>query len=263
MGADALQLDVFTAQRLLDGSMTRDDAPPGYRPVADLLETLRTPPTAADLRGEAEAVAAIAAVVAVSDERSVAAPRPGRLRRRGMAVAAGLAASATLFTGLAAANALPAAAQHVAAQVLSNLGVHVPDPGPRSHPSSGAHGETSHGAPSPVSTLPADTPTSASGEATASPSTDVVAPPDGPAGTGGATHDTGPETSTHGAPASGAPESTKPTTGSPSPEANGHSTVPPGNSGNAPGHDPNGPGNSENAPGHSPTGPGNSDSHGS
>jgi hypothetical protein len=257
MGADALELDVFTAQRLLDGSMTGADAPPGYRPVADLLETLRTPPKAADLRGEAEAVAAIAAVIAVSDERSGAAPRPGRLRRRGMAVAAGLAASATLFTGLAAANALPAPAQHVAAQVLSNLGVHVPDPGSRSHPSSGAHGETSHGAPSPVSTLPADTPTGASGDATAPPSTGVSAPSGAPTSTDGATHQTGPDTSTHGAPASGVPASGRPATGS-NPDSNGHSSGAPGNSGNAPGHDPNGPGNSENAPGHSPTGPGNS-----
>ena len=256
MGADALQLDVFTAQRLLDGSMTGDDAPPGYRPVADLLETLRKPPRAADLRGEAEAVAAIAAVIAVSDERSGAAPRPGRLRRRGMAVAAGLAASATLFTGLAAANALPAPAQHVAAQVLSNLGVHVPDPGSRSHPSS--HGETSHGAPSPVSTLPADAPTDASGEVTAPPSTGVATQPGAPTSTGGATHRTGSDTSTHGAPTSGAPASGKPTTGTPNPDSNGHSSGAPGNSGNAPGHDPNGPGNSENAPGHSPTGPGNS-----
>src|SRR5262249_52436469 len=129
-----------------------------YRHVVEVLETLRSEPTAVELRGEAEAVAAIAAGVAANGERSavVRPSRGGRPRRAVMVAAAALTAGATHFTGLAAAHPLPRPAQHGAAQVLSNLGVHVPDTGPHPHSSPGAHGQTGLHAPSPVSTPPAD-----------------------------------------------------------------------------------------------------------
>ena len=128
---DPLQLDDGTLDRLLDG-LAVDDAPPSYRGVAALLNAARAEPTAAELAGERQAVGAITA----RHHRAVPppAPRPGRFpqqrrpRRRVRVSAAALVGSATLFVGLGAAGALPGAAQSVAADVLSTVGVSAPNP---------------------------------------------------------------------------------------------------------------------------------------
>jgi hypothetical protein len=134
-----LPIDADTADRLLGGAVAPEDAPPGYAPVATLLESAAGPPTPGELAREAEVVAlATAAVHARSSSSS--APRrfsmPVALTRPRLTaafVAAGLACSA----GLASAGALPGAAQDIASTMLAKVGVSVPGPNENAgtHPS--------------------------------------------------------------------------------------------------------------------------------
>jgi hypothetical protein len=124
---DAHPLDEHTAERLVSGDLFADDAPPGYAGVVRAADALRAPATAAELAGEACAVQAITAAMAVP-EQIQADSTIARRSRRGARIAAGaLVGSAVLFGGLAGANALPGAAQGVAHDVLGSLGVNVPD----------------------------------------------------------------------------------------------------------------------------------------
>jgi hypothetical protein len=158
---DALRLDESTAERLLDGSMSSDDAPPAYRFVAHSLDALRGAATGTELASESVAVAAMVACVA-DQVMAVAAPRRsimGTKRRLVSITAASLIGGATLFTGLAAANALPGAAQSVASDMLSKVGVSVPDP--NSH--AGAHPD-GRGQSSDHTQPPASSPSSTNGK---------------------------------------------------------------------------------------------------
>jgi hypothetical protein len=134
---DPLELDFGTADRLLNGSMHGDDAPRAYSHVTRALETLRSMPTEAELAGERQAVARIAAVIAedtvrYNGERARVRRRGRAVRRRRRATALALAAAVGgvwMIFGLAAAGALPKGAQTVASNVLEALGVKVPNPG--------------------------------------------------------------------------------------------------------------------------------------
>jgi hypothetical protein len=140
---DPLDIDFGTADRLLDGSVPRDDAPRAYSQVAQALETLRRMPTEAELADERQAVARIAAVIAAdtvryNGERARAKRRGRAVRRRRRVTALALAAAISgvwLVVGLAAANALPKGAQTVASNVLEALGVSVPNPNETPPPS--------------------------------------------------------------------------------------------------------------------------------
>lgn len=141
---DRLALDDGTAERLLGAGLSKDDAPPEYRRVAEALALLAVPATAAELEGEQPAVASIAARLAAPDAGS---PRRTKIsvRRVVQLSLASVAGGVALLGGLAAANALPGAAQGVASDVLGNVGISVPNPNAHagSHPDtrgdSGSH----------------------------------------------------------------------------------------------------------------------------
>jgi hypothetical protein len=123
---DPLRLDDGTADRILHG-LSPDDVPRAYRRVAALVRELTAVPTEAELAGERRAVTTLAPrfreVAATSArDRTAALHR----RRRFRVVGAVLVGSATLFAGLGAAGALPGAAERVASDVLSTVGVSTP-----------------------------------------------------------------------------------------------------------------------------------------
>jgi hypothetical protein len=123
---DPLQLDDGTVDRLLDG-MPVDDAPPSYRGVVELLSSLKAAPSAAELDGERQAVTTL-----ISRSQQAARPSPpsrrSSVQRRLQLTGAALVGTATLLVGLGAAGALPGAAQGVASDVLSTVGVSTPNP---------------------------------------------------------------------------------------------------------------------------------------
>jgi hypothetical protein len=122
-------LDERTADRMADGRMAIDDAPPGFQGVAGVIGELGAPATDAERVGGDHAVAAMVVVLALESGRS---PSPGRTPI-GTRTVARLAAVSTvgalaLFGALGAAGALPGAAQDVASNVLSPLGLDVGNP---------------------------------------------------------------------------------------------------------------------------------------
>jgi hypothetical protein len=108
--------------------MSSDDAPPAYRRVALSFSVLRraaADPKLADERADlASMVASLGRDTSLLSRRSIM----GSKRRLAYTAAASLIGGVTLFSGLAAANALPGAAQGVASDMLSKVGVSVPDP---------------------------------------------------------------------------------------------------------------------------------------
>lgn len=126
---DQLQLDDRTADRLLECTMSFDDAPPRYQRVALALDALTRPATDAETAGQAAAVASIAARVQFRAASISSAGKPARPKRRfAQLVTASLVGGLTLLGGLAAANALPGAVQGVASDMLDQVGVSVPAP---------------------------------------------------------------------------------------------------------------------------------------
>jgi len=120
-------LDPDTAERLVRGAMVPADAPPGYREVASLLQDAAAGArTAAPGTDKATTVAAVAEAVRSHPPASTR-PRRSVLTKAKLA-AAGLTGALVLTTGLAAANALPGAAQSVASDTLAKVGVSVPNP---------------------------------------------------------------------------------------------------------------------------------------
>jgi len=119
-------LDPDTAERLLDGRLPLEDAPPDAHGVTQVINRLAVAPTAAELENESAAVAAIAAAVRRSAPTRPPAGVPvGKYRITRMAAACTMGAL-TLFGGLAAANALPRPAQRMAANVFGSFGVSIP-----------------------------------------------------------------------------------------------------------------------------------------
>jgi hypothetical protein len=114
-------LDDCTVERLLR-ALPPDDAPPGYGGVALLLEEARTEVrTAGSARAE-ETVAAMVAAVRAGGTAVV--PRRRHLRfKMAAAASAGLLA---LSGGMAAAGALPSAAQHQVSIALAKVGIDLP-----------------------------------------------------------------------------------------------------------------------------------------
>ena len=119
-GPDDLDLDRDTAERLLDGSLSPDDAPPGYGPVAAVLAAASAAPGSAELAGEDDARARYAATSAAA-----AAAAPARPSRAVVAVVA-----VTLVLGgtasAAAVGRLPGPAQDAVADALDGVGVSIP-----------------------------------------------------------------------------------------------------------------------------------------
>jgi hypothetical protein len=121
---DPYRLDDGTTERLLGGSLVVEDAPPRYRLVVRTLGRLRSSTTFT------RRVCDPALAARLVDEVLLGAspPAPRRRHRPVRLAATGLLGALVTFTGLAAANALPGAAQSTASEMLRRIGVHVPDP---------------------------------------------------------------------------------------------------------------------------------------
>ena len=132
------RLDNDTLERLLAGRVEPDDAPPGYAEVARVLRTAVEPPELDEPSHEAEHVAAARALLGPRSPASIPSDgRSGKMRSKsyrlkvsGLVVVGTLAAT----SGLAAAGALPDAAQEALSGVLDRVGITVPAGG--DHPAS-------------------------------------------------------------------------------------------------------------------------------
>lgn len=138
-----IPVDDHTLDRLFSGTLDPDDAPPGYAPVARLLQAAAAPVVLgarqgtdaagtgpglalADPAREQQQIAAmVMAITAPSGQGAAPKPRRSLLSR---AKLGGLVVAGVLFgsTGLAFAGALPGPAQNLASTVLSKVGISVP-----------------------------------------------------------------------------------------------------------------------------------------
>lgn len=122
-------LDPRTADRLLEGTVNADDAPPGYRQVAALLAAAATPAAACDadsavLAGMTEAVGEGSTATPLTHRRTQ--PVVKKLLTAKAAAVFGVVALST--TGAAAATGnLPDAAQDGLSKAASHIGVNLPD----------------------------------------------------------------------------------------------------------------------------------------
>lgn len=124
-----IDLEPQLAERLIEGRAS-GDLPVGAPEVAAVLEAVRRAATERDETRMATTVAGMRAALAPTGQRA-ASPAPAR--RRGLSplprvFAAGTAGLAVLFGGLAAAGALPAAAQKPVADLASHVGIELPRP---------------------------------------------------------------------------------------------------------------------------------------
>ena len=112
-------IDEGTLDRLLQGRILPDDAPPGYSVVASILVAAASPPSPEELRMQASHVVAARDAI-------------GRRRRRfragplGLATGLVLIGALLLLPGLAAAHVLPDSAQHGVTTVLQKIGITIP-----------------------------------------------------------------------------------------------------------------------------------------
>jgi hypothetical protein len=127
-----IDLDPQLAERLIEGRADAAHLPPGAAGAAAVVDAARRAATEGDDSRMAATVAAMRAVLVPEGEGApAAAPRPARrtvpapLPR---IVAAGTAGLAVLFGGLAAAGALPAAAQKPVADLAAHVGIDLPKP---------------------------------------------------------------------------------------------------------------------------------------
>jgi hypothetical protein len=126
--ADPLALDDASVERLLTGTLSAADAPPGYAGVAELLAATVAPPTARELAGQA---AVLAELRAVTRARRAAVPaRRPRRRRAGLAVVLVAGALATGGAAAAATGHLPEPVRRVLATVGGPATPTPPEPVP-------------------------------------------------------------------------------------------------------------------------------------
>ena len=118
------RLDAGTADRMLEGRVPPDDAPPGYAEVAGLLQTLAADlPSRPAAAGEG-AIRMMAKVVEISDP-----PKPRRRAHPLRDPIVALVMVASLGTiGVAFAGGLPDAAQRVVSTWFQRIGLTIPRP---------------------------------------------------------------------------------------------------------------------------------------
>ena len=133
-------LDDSTADRILAGKVSPDDAPPGYAGLAGLAEDLTVPAMATELVGETAVVEAMQAASAPHNPK-IAHRRTAVLAKRFTAKIAAIALVGTFGLGwaaAAAAGALPGqggAAHHGrTGPSAGTVTAHTPTPGTRSAP---------------------------------------------------------------------------------------------------------------------------------
>jgi len=151
-------IDEGTLDRLLQGRILPDDAPPGYSDVASILVAAASPPSPEELRMQALHVMAAHDAI----DRRTRRLRPGTL-----GLAAGLLLLAlVLIPGLAVARVLPDPAQHAVTTVLERVGISIP--ASTTHPTPVPH------SPSPSGPHPASTGSEISSIATTTDATGVA-----------------------------------------------------------------------------------------
>ena len=132
---DPFALDDVLVDQLL-GAADDGALPATYQPLVHVLAAARGPATEAELVGELDAVALFRSEFATGG--TAGRSGPARRRRRPVKVFVAVSAlSAVTATGVAAATgSLPDGVQRVAAEVLSKIGITVPDGSPsrREHP---------------------------------------------------------------------------------------------------------------------------------
>ena len=123
--------DSDTADRLLAGLVSPEDAPVGYGQVVRLFEAASAEASSEELAREAETVAAMSVALRPRISRNTASSRrsfmPFALSRPRL-TAAFLAATFATSGGMAFAGSLPGAAQDVASEMLAKVGITVPGP---------------------------------------------------------------------------------------------------------------------------------------
>jgi hypothetical protein len=128
---DPLALDGDTAERLLDGELSPDQAPPGYAEVAALLAATVAAPSPAELAGKETALAELRTV---TRPRRVAVPRGvgkvGRRRRTGLIVAVAVGALSTGGIAAAATGHLPDPIRDAARSIFATGTDATPNPSP-------------------------------------------------------------------------------------------------------------------------------------
>jgi hypothetical protein len=126
MADPRFRLDAGTADRLLEGRVAPDDAPPGYAEVAGLLQALAADLSSTPSGAGEGTVRMMAKVVGISDSpKRRRRPRPHPLR--GPIVALAMVVSLGT-TGVAFAGGLPDAAQRVVSTWLRTIGLTIPRP---------------------------------------------------------------------------------------------------------------------------------------
>lgn len=130
-------LDDRTVNRLLAGTLPPEEAPPGYARVAGLLSAARPEPAAGELAEETYMVAAMQSAISHQPTAVSSPSRRSVLKKILTAKAAAVGGVLLLTTtgAAAATGSLPGAAQQIASDALSKVGISVP--GPNSH--AGAH----------------------------------------------------------------------------------------------------------------------------
>jgi len=101
--------------------------PAAYEPVVQVLTAVRKPATEAELAGELEAVALFRSQITRRGTLATADPAHRRRRRVPVIIAAGALSVVTATGAAAATGSLPEPVQRVAAEVLSKVGISVPD----------------------------------------------------------------------------------------------------------------------------------------
>jgi len=130
-------IDEGTLDRLLQGRILPDDAPPGYSDVASILVAAASPPSREELRMQASHVVAAQDAIGRRTRRL----RPGPL---GLATGMVVVGALLLLPGLAVAHVLPDPAQHAVTTVLEKVGITIPattnhPTPPTSPPAAGGH----------------------------------------------------------------------------------------------------------------------------
>lgn len=145
---DPLALDEDLAERLLDGDLRPDQAPPGYAEVAALLAATVAAPSPAELAGQEAALAELRAVTRARRAIPRGSGRPGRRRRVGLVVAVAVGALSTGGIAAATTGTLPDPIRDAARRIFATGTDATPKPGRQPAPHAGnadAGGATTEG----------------------------------------------------------------------------------------------------------------------
>jgi hypothetical protein len=145
-GQRRASVDAHTADRLLDGLISPEDAPAGFAGVARVVIAARRPASDSELADEDRAVAEavrLLGTLAGEPHHLRQRIRPRRRFVRVKVVALAVVGAVLGTSGLAVAGVLPEPAQEVAAEVLSKVGIHAPGWGEEGDPPEGAGNEVS------------------------------------------------------------------------------------------------------------------------